>query len=185
MHLRETLAAHFHLRFGPSISHLSAESNLCPMSVPERLINGGFFDGSYHALLKQIAFTSNLSDIEFCMEHELDGKWVKAVKHDKQSVLPYLAPFTFNIYTENNKLYVSTRYSYLAYSDSIFGYEVHFPKFSQSDVDYYGLASERELNAYPDYELFRKNIVKITKPFCFRLNGDVKKTQITITKKHC
>ncbi len=147
----------------------------------ERLINGGVFDGSYHALLKQIAFTSNISDIKFCMEHELDGKWVKAMKHDKQSVLPYLAPFTFNTYTENNRLYVSTRYSYLAYSDSIFGYEVNFPKFSQSDADYYGLASEKKLNAYPDYEIFRKNIIKITKPFHFRLNGDVKKTQIRIS----
>lgn len=147
----------------------------------ERLINGEVFDGSYRALLKQIAFTSNLPDIKFCMEHELDGIWVKAVKHDKQSVLPYLAPFTFNTYTENDKLYVSTRYSYLAYSDSIFGYEVLFPKFSQSDADYYGLASERELNAYPDYELFRKNIVKITKPFHFRLKGNVKKTQIRIS----
>lgn len=149
----------------------------------ERLINGEVFNGSYRALLKQIAFTSNLPDIKFCMEHELDGKWVKATKHDKHSVLPYLSPFTFNTYTENNKLYVSTRYSYIAYSDSIFGYEVNFPKFSKSDVDYYGLATEKELNAYPDYELFRKNIVKITKPFCFRFNGNVKKTQIRISNE--
>ena len=150
-------------------------------AVYERLISGGVFTGKYQALLKHIAFTSNLSDIKFCMEHELDGKWVKAVKYDKQSILPYLAPFTFNTYTENNRLYVSTRYSYLAHSDSIFGYEVSFPKFSQGDVAYYGLASEKELHTYPDYELFRKNIIKITKPFHFRLNGDVKKTQIRIS----
>lgn len=147
----------------------------------ERLIHGEVFGRDYQALLKHIAFTSHLSDIQFCMEHEIDGKWVKATKHEKQSVLPYLAPFTFNTYTENDKLYVSTRYSYLAYSDSVFGYEVNFPKFSQSDADYYGIASEKELKAYPDYELFRKNILKITKPFHFRLNGNVKKTQIRIS----
>ena len=74
-------------------------------------------------------------------------------------------------------------YSYLAYSDSIFGYEVNFPKFSPSDANYYGLANEKELKAYPDYELFRKNIVKITKPFHFRQNGELKKTQIRISEE--
>lgn len=112
-----------------------------------------------------------------------DGKWVKAVIYDKKSVLPYLAPFTFHTYTENNKLYVSTRFSYLAYSESIFGYEINFPKFSQSDANYYGLTSEKEFKAYPDYELFRRNIIKITKPFSFKLNGVVKKTSIRISEE--
>lgn len=149
----------------------------------ERLIHGKAFDGNNKALLKQIAITSHLSDISFCMEHELNGQWVKAIKHDKQSVLPYLSPFTFHTYTENNKLYVSTRYSYLAYSDAIFGYEINFPKFSQSDAAYYGLASEKELKAYPDYERFRKSILKITKPFHFRQNNNVKRTQIRISNE--
>lgn len=147
----------------------------------ERLIGGGVFEGKHAGLLKQIAITSNLSDIKFGMEHELDGKWVKAVIHDKKSILPYLAPFTFMTYTENNKLYVSTRASYLAYSEFIFGYEINFPKFSQSDADYYGLASEKEFKTYSDYELFRKNILKITKPFHFSMNGVVKKTLIRIS----
>ena len=53
-------------------------------------------------LLNQMAITSNLSDIKFGMEHELDGKWIKAAIHDKKSILPYLAPFIFMTYTENN-----------------------------------------------------------------------------------
>lgn len=139
-------------------------------AVYERLVDSDTFAGKNVGLLKQIAITTNLSDIKFGMEHELDGKRVKAVIHDKRSVLPYLAPFTFRTYTENDKLYVSTRSSYLAYCDSVFGYEINFPKFSQSDAAYYGLASEKELRAYPDYERFRKNILGITKPFSFRLN---------------
>lgn len=153
----------------------------------ERLISGEVLDGQFAGLLKHIAVTSDLSGIKFGMEHELDGKWVKAVILDKKSVLPYLAPFTFRTYTENNQLYVSTRASYLAYSESIFGYEINFPKFSRSDADYYGLADETELKAYPDYKLFRKNIMKITKPFRFSMNGTVKKTSVRISgevKKH-
>ncbi len=149
----------------------------------EQLISGKVFDEKYMGQLKQIAITSNLSDIKFGMEHELDGKWVKAVINDRKSILPYLAPFTFGTYTENDKLYVSTRASYLAYRESIFGYEIIFPKFSQSDADYYELTSEKELKAYPDYELFRKTIVKITKPFCFQLNGIVKKTSIRVSEE--
>lgn len=147
----------------------------------ERLIEGEVFTGKYTELLKQIAITSNLSDIEFGMEHELDGQWVKAVINHRRSVLPYLAPFTFNTYQENGKLYVSTRASYLAYSDSIFGYEINFPKFSRSDADYYGIASEKEFKTHPDYELFRKYIMKITVPFSFNLNGVIKKTSIRIS----
>ena len=147
----------------------------------ERLIAGEVLTGKYTGLLKQIAITSSLSNIEFGMEHELDGQWVKAVINHRQSPLPYLAPFTFNTYQENGKLYVSTRYSYLAYSDSIFGYEINFPKFSQSDINYYGIASEKEFKAYPDYELFRKSIMKITVPFSFNLNGVIKKTSIRIS----
>lgn len=147
----------------------------------ECLISGEAFDGKYVGDLKQTAITTNLSDIHFGMEHELDGKWVKAVVLDRKSVLPYLAPFTFQTYTENNKLYVSTRASYLAYRESVLGYEINFPKFSRSDADYYGLPTERALKAWPDYELFRKNIVKITKPFSFELNGTVKKTAIRVS----
>ena len=68
----------------------------------ERLISSEVFDGKYVGLLNHIAITSDLSDIKFGMEHEIDGKWVKAVIHDKKSILPYLAPFTFRTYTENN-----------------------------------------------------------------------------------
>ncbi len=149
----------------------------------ERLINGEVFNGKYVGLLKQIAITSNLSDIKFGMEHELDGKWVKSVIHDKQFVLPYLAPFTFRTYQENDKLYVSTRASYLAYSESIFGYEINFPKFSRSDADYYGITNEKKFKAYPDYELFRKSIMKITAPFSFKMNEVIKKTSIRISQE--
>ncbi len=147
----------------------------------ERLIAGEVLTGKHMGLLRQIAITSSLSNIEFGMEHELDGQWVKAVINHRQSVLPYLAPFTFSIYQENGKLYVSTRASYLAYNDSIFGYEINFPKFSRSDADYYGIASEKEFKTYPDYELFRKTIMKITAPFRFNLNGVIKKTSIRIS----
>ncbi len=147
----------------------------------EQLVRGEVIDGKKAGIPPQIAVTTHLSDIKFGMEHEIGGKWVKAVINDKKSILPYLAPFTFGIYTENGKLYVSTRASYLAYRESIFGYEIIFPKFSQRDADYYGLTSEKEFKAYPDYEQFRKNIVRITRPFCFRWNGIVKKTSIRIS----
>lgn len=148
----------------------------------ELLISGEVPDGKHGELLKQIAITSNLPEVKFGMKHELDGKMVKIVLHDRTiSPMPYLAPFTFMTYVENNKLYVSTRASYLAYRDFIFGYEINFRKFSQSDVDYYGLPSEKEFKTYPDYELFKKNIAKITKPLKFQLNGIVKKTSIRIS----
>lgn len=147
--------------------------------VYKRLIEGKDFTGQYRALLKYIAITSNLSDIEFGREHMLDGQWVKGMIHHKQTVLPYLAPFGFHTYQDNGKLYVSTRY----YTNSIFGYEIGFPKFSQSDANYYGLASEKDLKTYPDYILFRKNIMKITTPFHFKLNGVIKKTSIRISRE--
>jgi len=70
----------------------------------ERLISGGVIDWKTEsALLDQIAITSNLPELKFGMEHELDGKMAKAVMIDKKiSPLPYLAPFTFNIYSKNN-----------------------------------------------------------------------------------
>ncbi len=155
----------------------------------ERLIGGDVIDHkSESGLLRQIAITSNLPDLKFGMEHEIDGKMVKAVIVDKKgSPPPHLAPFTFNMYTENNKLYVSTRYSYLAYTETVLGYEIIFRKFSQSDVEYFGLSSEKEFRTYPDYALFKKTITKMTKPLIFQKNGIVKKTTIRISeeaKKH-
>lgn len=149
----------------------------------ERLTGGGVINGTWEGgLLKQIAITSNLPELKFGMEHELNGKMVKAVIVDKKSSpLPYLAPFTFNIYSENDKLYVSTRYSYLAYTESVLGYEIIFRKFSQSDAEYFGLASEKDFQAYPDYVLFKKSIIKMTKPLMFRWNGVIKKTTIRIS----
>lgn len=148
----------------------------------ERLISGEVLNGKDKLLLRQIAITSNLADVKFGMEHELDGKMVKAVIYNKSiSPMPYLSPFTFMTYMENDKAYVSTRASYLAYTEFIFGYEIKFLKFSQSDVDYYGHTSEKEFKTYPDYELFRKNIIKITKPLRLNLNGKVRKTSIRIS----
>lgn len=148
----------------------------------ERLISGEVIKGKDMVLCKQIAITSNLSDVEFGMEHELDGKMVKAVIYDKSiSPMPHLSPFTFMAYMENKKEYVSTRASYLAYTEFILGYQINFPKFNQSDAAYYGLTSEKEFKTYSDYELFRKNIIKITKPLRLNLNGVVRKTSIRIS----
>ncbi|MBD5530857.1 MAG: hypothetical protein HDQ98_01460 [Lachnospiraceae bacterium] len=149
----------------------------------ELLIGGEVLNGKTHGkLLKQIAITTNLSAVKFSRGHELDGKMVKSVIFDKSiSPMPYLSPFTFVTYCENDKINVSTRASYMMYTDVVFGYEISFCKFSQSDVDYYGLSSEKEFKTYPDYELFKKSIAKITKPLRFRLNGIVKKTSIRIS----
>lgn len=149
----------------------------------ERLIGGGVIAHKTEGkLLSHIAITSHLSDLKFGMEHEIGGKMVKAVIADKKiSPLPYLAPFTFNMYTENNKLYVSTRYSYLAYTESVLGYEIIFRKFSQSDVEYFGLASEKEFKTYPDYALFKKTIMKMTKPLIVQKNGIVKRTAVRVS----
>lgn len=143
----------------------------------ERLICGGVFEGS----LKHIAVTSDLSRIKFGKEHEYEGKQFKSILHDKKSVMPYLAPFTFMTYMDNDKLIVSTRASYLVYSKSIFGYELNFPDLCRSAAEYRGVASEKELEGYDDYKLLRKNIIKITKPFCFEQNGIYKKTSIRIS----
>lgn len=148
----------------------------------ERLISGEVLEWKTQGkLMGQIAITSNLSEVKFGMEHELDGKMVKAMIIDKMSPLPYLAPFTFSMYSENNKLYVSTRASYLAYLEFVLGYEINFRKFSQSDAEYFGLSSEKEFKTYPDYILFKKNIAKMTKSLTFRWDGIVKKTTIRIS----
>lgn len=39
------------------------------------------------------------------------------------------------------------------------------------------------MNNYPDYELFKKNIAKITKPFKLSIDGTVKKTSIRISNE--
>lgn len=143
----------------------------------ERLISGGVFEGT----LRHIAVTSDLSRIKFGRVHEYEGKQFKSILHDKKSVMPYLAPFTFMTYMDNDKLIVSTRASYLVYSEAIFGYELNFPEFCRSDTEYWGGASEKELEGYDDYKLLRKKIIKITKPFCFDLNGIYKKTSIRIS----
>ncbi len=149
----------------------------------ERLISGEILEWKTQGkLMGEIAITSNLSEVKFGMEHALDGKMVKAVIMNKtMSPLPYLAPFTFRMYSENNKLYVSTRASYLAYPEFVLGYEINFLKFSQSDAEYFGLSSEKELKTYPDYMLFKNNIARMTKPLTFRWNGIVKKTTIRIS----
>lgn len=149
----------------------------------ELLTSGGVVNAKAHGnLLKHIAITSDLSAVKFGMEHELDGKMVKSVIFDRSvSPMPYLSPFTLTTYCENGKIYVSTGYSYLVYTDFIFGYQINFRKFCPSDADYYGLSSEKQFQTYPDYELFKKSIAKITKPLTFRQNGIVKKTTIRIS----
>lgn len=149
----------------------------------ELLISGGVVNAKAHGnLLENIAITSDLSAVKFGMEHELDGRMVKSVIFDRSvSPMPYLSPFTLTTYCENDKIYVSTRYSYLVYTDFIFGYAINFRKFCPSDADYYGLSSEKGFQTYPDYELFKKSIAKITKPLTLRQNGIAKKTTIRIS----
>ena len=96
---------------------------------------------------------------------------------------PYLAPFTFNTYEENGKLFVSTRGSWMVtYAGEIMGFELIFPKFSRSDSGFFGMESEKDMDSYADYKLFRDAVMKMTFAMKFGQNGFVKRTSIRMSK---
>ncbi len=156
-------------------------------------IYGGFYDSLINGKTDEwfnkiggecmTALTTDLSAVKFGREHTYNGGQYKLlVDSDKRTgPLPYLAPFTFNTYTVNGKLFVSTRYSFIAYCDTILGFEAVYRKLSKSEQEYYGVSSEKDFDTYGDYILFKKNITSITKAFKFRLNGIEKNTSIRIS----
>lgn len=153
---------------------------LCSGDKPSRERHGDLFD--------HFAVTADISSVIYGNEHICDGEKRKMFTDCTRGYPTHFAPFTFLTYEENGKLFVSTRASYLQYTEQIMGFQLeHLKIATKQDEEYWGAASEKELSSYKDYELFRKYIFSITSAMTFRCGDTVKKTQIRVSeeaKKH-
>ena len=109
-----------------------------------------------------------------------DIKLLRLYKGSDRGYAPYFAPFTFGVYTENNKIYVNTRGSWQVEYTDIMGFQLLFPKLTQNEAEKFNIASEKDWGSYFDYKLFKDYIIKNTSAFCFMMNGNEKKTSIRI-----
>ncbi len=136
-----------------------------------------------HELLGHYAVTTDISSVNFGDEHIYEGKRYKLCKGSDRGYAPYLAPFALTVYSENGRLSVSTRGSYMVGYTEIAGYQMVFPKLSAAEAAIHGIGSEQEWDSYNDYMLFRKAVMDITSALVFEKDGVVKKTSVRISDK--
>lgn len=132
-------------------------------------------------ILDYFAITTDISSIKYDDKHFYNGEEYMLYKGSDRGFAPYFAPFTFGAYTENNKIYVSTRGSWLVEYTDIMGFQLLFPKLTQNEAEKLNIASEKDWDSYFDYKLFKDYIIKNTSAFCFIMNGNEKKTSIRIS----
>ncbi len=143
-----------------------------------------------YKLLKYFDITTDISTVRFGKNHFYNGDEFKSYIGSERGYAPYFSPFIFDVYTENNKIYVSTAGSWaVAYTD-IMGVQLSFPKMTKNEArlynedghGLYNIESEKDWDSYNDYMLFRNYIMKHTSAFRFSLNGIEKKTSIRISE---
>ena len=135
-----------------------------------------------YELLDYFAVTTEPNSVRYGDKHLYKGAEYMKYKGTDRGYAPYFAPFTFAVYTENNKLKVSTRGSWALDQTDIMGFQLIFPKLSAKEaLEYYNITSEKDWDSYNDYLLFKEHIFKSTSPFSFSLNGQKKTTDIRIS----
>lgn len=134
-------------------------------------------------ILQYFAITTNISTIKYDDKHFYNGEEYMLYKGSSRGYAPYFAPFTFNAYSENNKVYVSTKASWMVEYTDIMGFQLLFPKLTKNEAQKCNISSEKEWDSYSDYKLFKKHITNNTTAFCFKMNGIEKKTSIRVSKR--
>lgn len=152
----------------------------------EMLINGEKLSADRdHRLLVQRSVVPDLTKCIHEKYHQYEGKEYKLIRFNEPH--PYLAPFALGFYrNDDQKLCVSTRLSYIVYSENIMGIEMVFAKKIKYRTDG-ELMPANELESYAEYTALKKSIMKITKPLCVLVDGEQKKTNVRISeevKKH-
>lgn len=66
------------------------------------------------------------------------------------------------------------------YTD-IMGFQLAYPKLTQSEAVEYNITSEKEWKSYSDYKLLKDFITSHTTTLLFEMNGIEKKTQIRVS----
>lgn len=137
---------------------------------------------SYYNITTDIS-SLQWQDIDPCKTKDSNTLY-KQFDGTSRGYAPYFSPFAFSAYMENNRITVSTQSSWLVtYAAEIMGYQLYFPKFSKSEAEYTGMASEKEWESYDDYKMFKDSINKMTTVLKLSLDGIEKKTQIRVSKE--
>lgn len=134
-------------------------------------------------LLKYYSITTNINSVQFGDKHLYDGNEYMRYIGSNRGYAPYFSPFTFGVYVEHNKVYVTTRGSWEVDYTDIMGFQLLFPKLTNNEAQLYNIQSERDWDSYSDYILFRNYIIDHTSAFIFSLNGQKKKTMIRVSDK--
>lgn len=134
-------------------------------------------------LLRYFAITTDINTLQFGDKHFYNGDEFVFYKGSDRGYAPYFSPFTFGVYIENNKIYVTTRGSWAINYTDIMGFQLFFPKLTKNEAKLYNIESEKDWDSYSDYMLFQDYIKKHTSAFRFSLSGIEKKTSIRISEE--
>lgn len=151
-------------------------------SLYEMLCNGEKINYKNNSsILRYFSVTTDIGTIRFGEKHFYQGEYYKTYQGSSRGYAPYFSPFTFSSYAENGKVFVNTKGSWQIDYTDIMGFQLFYPKLTQSEAFEYNITSEKDWESYSDYILFKNYIAKHTFPFNFVMKDIVKKTQIRIS----
>lgn len=149
-----------------------------------RLCNGEKIDFRNHnGILDCFSITTDISSVQFGREHIYCDKEYKSYLGTTRGYAPYFLPFTFSAYEENNKIFVTTRGSWMVDYTAIMGFQLAYPKLTKSEATEHNITSEQEWESYSDYKFFKDFVTSHTTVFKFAMNGIEKKTQVRVSPK--
>lgn len=138
---------------------------------------------THNGMLDYFSITTDISSVQFGREHIYCDKEYKSYLGTTRGYAPYFLPFTFSAYEENNKIFVTTRGSWMVDYADIMGFQLAYPKLTKSEAAEYNITSEQDWKSYSDYKLFKDFVTNHTTAFLFAMNGINKKTQIRVSLK--
>ncbi len=134
-------------------------------------------------MLEQFNITTDIGSVKFGREYLYQGKKYKSFLGSGRGYAPYFSPFTFSVSNKNGSITVSTRGSYLVEYADIMGFQLYYPKLTQREAESLNITSEKDMDSYNDYKLFRDNIAKITSALCFKMDGIKKSKSIRVSSE--
>lgn len=150
----------------------------------ERLCNGEKINHRTHnEILNYFFITTDICSVQFGKEHTYLEKPYKMYLGTTKGDAPHFLPFTFSVYEENNKLFATTRGSWLVDYIDIMGFQLAYPKLTKSEAVECNVTSERDWESYSDYKLFKDFVTRHTSAFKFVMNGIEMKTQIRVSSE--
>lgn len=149
----------------------------------EMLISGKKIDiQKDYSLFLHRGITSNLENCVYGKLHEYEGKQYKLADFNEPVVGISPSSLWFTV-DENKKLFCSSVYSYIVYSEYYMGAQLQFPKTIQYLVDgeYEPLKSTETLCSYRDYQALKNSIKEIARCLTIKsADGSVKRTDIMV-----